>query len=238
MTPEEYEDLAAQMLRAEGWDARVTPYTHDFGVDVIAERAGTRLAVQAKMFGGANRPIAGTMVMQLHGAAAYADCSKAMIVTDGRVLDEAREIGGKLGIEIRFLPAVAHEPEPAASDAEGHVEAPALTFGRIWRDHVMPLAGTTLTRANGKSNEILRVDAGGLERRSSTGRPQKIDIEIFRWAIECMLRGETVSRDDINARYPKRASSGIALILTATPLFEQAKVGGRQALRMRRAPAV
>jgi len=238
MTPEEYEHLVAHVLRAEGWDAHVTPYTHDFGVDVIAERADTRLGVQVKMFGGANRPIAGTMIMQLHGAAAYADCSEAMIVTDGRVLDEAREIAGKLGIQIRLLPAVAPETVPMSARTQGHEERSGSTFGQVWRDHVMPLAGTTLARANGKTNEILRVDEGGLERRTSTGRPQRIDVEIFRWAIECMLRGETVSRGDINARYPGRASSGIALVLAAIPLFEETKVGGRQALRMRRTPAV
>src|SRR5579863_9780253 len=115
MTPEEYEHLVADSLRAEGWSATVTPYTHDFGVDVIAERDGVRLAVQAKMFGGANRPVSATMVTQLHGAAAYADCAEAMIVTDGRVLDEAQEVAEKLGIEIRSLPAVG--------SSEGELEA-------------------------------------------------------------------------------------------------------------------
>src|SRR5439155_5449361 len=99
MTPEEYEHLVADMLRTDGWKAEVTPYVHDFGVDVIAERDGTRLAVQAKMVAGANRPVAATMVTQLYGAAAYADCEKAMIGTGGRVVEEAREVASKLGSE-------------------------------------------------------------------------------------------------------------------------------------------
>jgi restriction system protein len=100
----------------------------------------------------------------------------------------------------------------------------------------VPLAGTTLTRTNGTANEILRVDDGGIERRSSNGRTQRIEIEIFRWAIERLLRGATVTRDEINVRYPGRASSGIMLILSQIPLFESVAVGRKQALRQRRTP--
>lgn len=234
MTPEEYEHHVAEVLRAEGWSASVTPYTHDFGVDVIAERDGRRLAVQAKMFGGANRPVAATMVRELYGAAAYADCSEAMIFTDGRVLEEAREVAAKLGIEIRSLPAVgavnASVPSPRAGDDE------ELSFGEVWRDYVMPMVGRTFTRSNGKTNTVLAVDNSCLERRTSTGRRQLINVEIFRWAIEKLLDGATVSRDDINARYPGRASSGIALILSYIPLFESTRIDGKECLRMRPKP--
>jgi restriction system protein len=104
MRPEQYEHHIARILRAEGWDAEVTPYQRDFGVDIIAERDGVRLSVQAKMWAGANRRVAEPEVMQLYGAAAYADCSKAMMVTDSEVLEPARRIAEKLGIEIRPVP--------------------------------------------------------------------------------------------------------------------------------------
>jgi hypothetical protein len=227
MTPEEYEQCVAEVLREEGWDARVTPHRRDFGIDIVAERGGVCLGVQVKMFGGSARPVTGRMVMELHGAAAYADCDEAMIVTNGRVLPEAEKIAKKLRIAIRFLSASAPAVQP--DDLHGH----GLSFGRVWTEHIVPLAGTTLTRANGTSNDIVRVDAGGLLRRSSTGRTQLIDIEIFRWAIERLLDGETVSRDEINAQYPKRASSGIALVLGAIPLFEAAAVSGVQVIRLR-----
>lgn len=227
VTPEDYEHFVADVLRNEGWDARVTPHKRDFGIDILAERGGTRLGVQVKMFGGSNRPVAGRMVMELYGAAAYAECDEALIVTDGRVLADATRIAEKLGIDIRVLPAKA-----------ASVAAPALavgqrrTFGQVWTEYVVPLAGTTLTRANGNSNDILRVDDGGLLRRTSNGRTQGIDIEIFRWAIERLLAGGAVSRDEINAQYPKRASSGIALVLCAIPLFESSMVGGAQVIRL------
>jgi hypothetical protein len=236
VTPEEYEHHVAEILREEGWEARVTPHRRDHGVDIVAERGGVRLAVQVKMFGDSNRPVAGKAVMELYGAAAYADCPTAVIATNGRVLPDAEAVAEKLGIEIRIIGGSA----PASSTKRSSVTAPATdgtaTFGAIWRDHVVPLAGTMLTRANGTANEILRVDDGGLERRSSNGRTQRIEIEIFRWAIERLLRGETVTRDEINAEYPGRASSGIVLVLSQVPLFEVIAVGRKQALRKRRAP--
>ena len=49
MTLEEDERPVANVLRDEGWAATVTPAVHDVGLDVIAERRGSRLGVQAKM---------------------------------------------------------------------------------------------------------------------------------------------------------------------------------------------
>jgi restriction endonuclease len=234
MDPEDYEHLVAHLLTEEGWEAHVTPYRRDFGLDVIAERRGIRLGVQVKMWAGANRRIAGPEVMQLHGAAAYEDCSKGMIVTDSAVLDHAREIAEKLGIEIRLVPSAGIEV-PASKAARAR---PAeLRFGQVWREHIVPLAGATLTRPNGKTNEILEVDWAGVVRRTSRGGKQRIDVEIFRWAIERLLHGETVSREEINDHYPRRASSGIALILSSVPLFESTRIDRKECLRLRTDPA-
>lgn len=237
MTPEAYEHHVANRLRSEGWDANVTPHRRDHGVDIVAERGGERLAVQAKMFGGSNRPVNAQVVMELYGAAAYADCATAMIATDGRVLRDAEKVAAKLGVSIRIVPATANgAPAVITSGIQTHTAEGPVTFGEVWQKHVVPLAGTTLTRPNGNANDILRVDTGGIERRTSSGRNQYIPIEIFRWAIEQLLDGATVTRAQINDRYAGRASSGITLILGAIPLFEAVTVGRLQALRLRRLP--
>jgi hypothetical protein len=76
------------------------------------------------------------------------------------------------------------------------------------------------------------VTPGGLVRRTSGGALQRIEIEIFRWVIERLLRGDTVLRDEINAQYAGRASSGIVLVLASLPMFESVKVGGKRGLRL------
>ncbi len=233
MTPEEYEYLVAEVLRSEGWDAHVTPYVRDYGLDVIAERDGRRLGVQAKMYGGANRSISVETVMLTYAAAACADCEEAMIATDSGVLENARKVADKLRVVIRALEATAQPRTIPPEVADGGRATQGLSFGEIWDTHFVPLAGRVLIRANGSSNEILKVDHAGLVRRTSTGRTQTIRIEIFRWAIEKLLRGETVSRDEINQNYPGRASSGIVLILSSIPIFDTIDVAGKQGIRIR-----
>ncbi len=229
MTPDEYEHHIGALLRADGWEATVTPYVGDHGIDVIAERDRRRLGVQAKTWAGANRKVNAALVMTVYGAAAYADCNEVMIATDAEVLPDARRVAAKLGVQLLFAQARASPPPSAAGmPATGS----ALTFGRVWTEQVAALQGRTLTRAGGGSNEILSVDGAGITRRTSNRRVQRIDIEIFRWVIERLIRGETVAREEINEQYNGRASSGIMLILSSLPLFELVKLGRRQALRL------
>lgn len=160
--------------------------------------------------------------MELHGAADLAGCSESMIATNGALLDDAEWIADKLGVQVRHVPATAHAAEARAE----------WTFGRIWNEHACALVGRTLSRPDGTCNEIVRVDEAGLVRRTSGGALQRIEIEIFRWVIERLLRGDTVLRDEINAQYAGRASSGIVLVLASLPMFESVKVGGKRGLRL------
>ena len=231
MKPTEYEHYVADLLRAEGWAARVTPPNRDFELDIICEQPGRCLGVQVKMY-GTGRPINTQMVMQLHGAAAYQDCAEMMIATNGRVLDDARRVAEKVGVEIRHVPV----PTPGTRRATPEPgERTALDFDRLWEDQVMPFAGQVLTRPNGTTNEILTVDWTGITRRTSNGSIGTIDIEIFRWTVERLLDGDVVLREEINDQYPKRASSGVMLVLSTLPLFTTVKVSGKTGLRMREA---
>ncbi len=73
MTPEEDERLGANALRDESRAATVTPAVHDPELDVIAERRGSRLGVEAKMVLQANRPVHAAIIVQTYGAAVCTD---------------------------------------------------------------------------------------------------------------------------------------------------------------------
>jgi len=200
------------------------PYTHDLGVDVFAHRNAERLAVQAKMYGGTNRPVNHEQIMQLHGAAAYFDCTGAVLATNGVLTEDATRVAQKLNVRVMNVPA------PGGRSVSGGATS-AGDFDSIWEQYVMPLAGRTLTRPDGSSNTIVSVDWAGLKRITSSGKSQFIKIEIFRLAIERVLRDGAITRDEINQHYTDRASSGITLILAEVPLFE---VGGRpQTVRLK-----
>jgi hypothetical protein len=228
MTPEEYEHHVAAVLRAEGWDAQVTPVGRDLGLDVIAKFGDRRLGVQVKMYGGSTRRVNSEVALHLYGAAAYADCSECMIATNGDVQPDAVQIANKLGIEIRHIPANHGDPHTGRSAGSSE-----LNFGAIWSRDVKQLEGLILRRADGKTNLIERVDGAGITRRTSSGASQRIRIETIRWAIERLLAGETVTRDEINQRDPKRVSSGVMLVLVSLPMFEAATIGRALVVRLR-----
>lgn len=224
MTPHEFEEAVAARLQAAGYATELGPGVGDYGVDVFATRDGDRYAVQAKMFGGTTRPVNRQMVMELHGAAAYFDCVGAMLATDGRILVDAAAVAKKLGIRILDMGgAWTEQPGPSTShrrSQESPEPASGLDFVTIWERHVVPLAGVTLTRPDGSSNTIVKVDWSGVERITSNGERGRIKIEIFKWAVDRILRDGSVTRTEINDEYQGRASSGVILILAQVPLFE------------------
>ncbi len=218
-----YEHRVARILQDEGWQTTVAAPGRDGGVDVIAEKAGRRLGVQVKMY-GSGRPVNAQIVRELFGAASERDCNEFMIATDGRLTQEAHTAADKLGVQVRLIPATgAVDPR-----------SPATTtgFDDVWRKHVVPLQGRTLTRKNGSTNEILKVHGGGVLRRTSGGDPHLLKIEIFRWTVERLLAGHTVTRKEINERYTGRGSSGVYLILASAPIFGEVRVGGLMALKL------
>jgi len=228
MNPTEHEQQVARLLRQEGWTAAVTPPAADGGVDVIAEQPDRKLGVQAKMYGAAGRVVNQQVIHELFGAASAQGCNEFMLATDAAVSTDARASAERLGVEIRTIAAMPTAVEELAGSAS---RTDRLDFGLVWH-HIADLAGQTLSRHGGTSNQILAVDGGGVIRLTSGGTRQRLEIEVFRWAVERLLAGEIVTRDEINQHYVKRGSSGVVLILAAFPMFETTKLEGKLALRL------
>lgn len=217
MKPYEFEQLVCDHYRQKGYRVQTTSASNDYGIDVFAEKKGEKIAVQVKMYGGSTRKVNRQTMMELYGAAAYFDCTKAVLATDGEVLTDAKEVAHKLGIDILFIQPDRKISMPSASSAEWSLA------DIIWEKYIMPLAGKTLTRDNGKTNRIVNVDWSGIERITSNGKHQKIGIEIFRFTMDRLFTTGRITRDEINQNYAKRASSGIVLILSQAPCFRLVK---------------
>ncbi len=208
MTSDQYEKFVADFFRNKNYEAEQTPSTNDYGVDVFLEKDGVKYAVQVKMYGDSSRKINRQMVMELYGAKDYFDCEKGIMVTDGVIIDNAQEVANKLDIEVLFL-------LPTNIDYNSE----KTEFDEIWENHIKLLEGKTIYRKNGKTNKIIRVDSGCIERETSNGNRQKIDFEIFKKTINHILSFGSITRQKINEEYSKRASSGIVLILSQLPMF-------------------
>lgn len=116
-------------------------------------------------------------------------------------------------------------PTLLATGAVTRPAAPGQDFATIWEQHVMPLAWRRLDRRDGTSNTVVAVDWSGVQRITSSGRPQFIKIEIFEWAVNRILSRGWVERDEINQEHLGRASSAIVLILSQVPLFRLVGAG-------------
>lgn len=228
ITPSEYEKRVAVHFRELGYSTEVTSYTNDYGLDVLAEKDGERIAVQAKVYGHTSRQVNRQMIMELHGVKDYFDCDRAVLATDGIVRRDAKEVAAKLGVEILNLSAepakgevvpVTHATQSMAHAISEDDKPSEMAFERIWLEHVMPLEGKVLHSTGGRTNTILSVDWSGVERVTSTGRKDRIEIEIFKLSINHLLRYGVITRDEINQNYAKRASSGVILVLSQVPLF-------------------
>lgn len=213
MNPKEFEDMVCEHFRRQGYTAETTPDSGDYGVDVFAFKGKEKIAVQAKMYGAGTRKINRQMVMELHGAKDYFRCTKAMIATDGILIPDALEVANKLSIEIlKFTHEIINTQKKIVSNIK--------TFESIWGNYILPLQGKILYRKNGESNQIVKTDWSEINRITSNGKKSKIKIEIFKLAINKLLKDGFVTRDWINQNYSGRASSGIILILSQVPFFK------------------
>ena len=214
MTSIEYELAVAKQYEMEGFKVRHVGKSNDYGVDIIAEREREKVAIQAKMYGGGSRSVNREMVFHLYAAKDYFDCTRAALVTDGEVLTNAREAALKLRVELRhFVVGTACHAVSAATGA-------TTLFDQIWASYVKNLEGKEISSGDGRSNFIRRVDWSGVERVTSNGKTNRIEIEIFRWAVTRLEQLGVVLRDEINQEYKKRASSGVIRILSQVPMFE------------------
>ncbi len=213
MRPDEYEHFVAEHFEAKGYRTTVSQYSNDYGVDIFATKGKEKIAIQAKMFGGSSRPINRQMVMELHGAKDYFACTKAIIATDGRIIENAMEVAKKLKIEILNVPAIRTKIITKKSTKSN-------SFENIWEKYVIPMEGRTIKRPDGKTNKIEKVDWSGIQRITSNGKPQRIKIEIFKKTINHLLENGEITRSYINEEFKDRASSGIVLILGQIGIFE------------------
>lgn len=213
MNPKQFEELVCEHFRQKGYEAETTSYSNDYGVDVFATKGKEKIAVQAKMYGSGTRKINRQMVMELHGAKDYFDCTKAVIATDGVLLSDALEVALKLKIDILTIDASTSLTKPKKSNND-------KTFEGIWEKYIIPLQGKTLIRDSGETNKIVKVNWSEVERITSNGNKGKIKVEIFKQAINKLITDGSITRDYINQNYVGRASSGVILILSQVPFFQ------------------
>ena len=89
MSGVEFEGFVAAQLRTSGWAVEHTAGSGDYGVDLIAARDGTRMAVQCKRQG---KPVGVAAVQQVVAGAAHHRCDRTVVVTNQAFTKAARQL--------------------------------------------------------------------------------------------------------------------------------------------------
>jgi restriction system protein len=79
MSGVEFEEFVAAQLRTRGWSVIRTASTGDYGVDLIAKKDGTCMAVQCKRLA---RAVGVAAVQQVVAGARHHGCNQAVVVTN------------------------------------------------------------------------------------------------------------------------------------------------------------
>lgn len=78
MSPEEFEHYCAAVLREMKWKARVTQVSGDQGVDIVADKRGTRIVIQCKKY---SKPVGNRAVQEIVAAIAHEGAQRGVVVT-------------------------------------------------------------------------------------------------------------------------------------------------------------
>lgn len=97
MSGTEFEQLLLVHFQAQGYTGMLTPTTSDYGADLVLEKAGTRVVVQAKRYRGV---VGIEAVQQIIGAVRYYSADRGMVVTNSVFTENAAQLAQVNGIEL------------------------------------------------------------------------------------------------------------------------------------------
>ncbi|MGE4522024.1 MAG: restriction endonuclease [Acetobacter sp.] len=109
MSPFDYEQHCALILRNAGWDAHATQKSGDQGADVIARKGNVRIVVQCKLYSGT---VGNDAVQQAFAAQNFQGASGAIVATNSTFSQSARQVAATTGVILAHhtqLPTAAEE---------------------------------------------------------------------------------------------------------------------------------
>lgn len=92
-----FEGFLKDVFEELGFQVETTKTSGDQGVDLIAVRGHTRIAVQAK---GYSESVGNRAVQEAHTGMAYYRCSQCAVVTNSAFTTSARELAGRIGCRL------------------------------------------------------------------------------------------------------------------------------------------
>lgn len=95
LDPIEFEHYCADMLRNDGWDARVTQASGDQGIDVIANYGNVKAVFQCKKYG---QPVGNGAVQEIAAGKQHEQADIAAVVSNATFTPSAKQLAGTTGV--------------------------------------------------------------------------------------------------------------------------------------------
>lgn len=89
MEPLAFEYFIRDLFKGNGYQAKVTPATKDFGADVIAKKGKEVLAIQVKHRNSSDWYVSNDSVQQVVSSMAIYKANRSMVITNGTFTDHA-----------------------------------------------------------------------------------------------------------------------------------------------------
>jgi len=93
----EFEKALGQIFKTQGYTVQETPASNDYGADLLLEKFGRKIAVQAKRYEGT---VPNRAIQEAHTAKEYYDCDEAWIVTQSNLSNNSTKMANKLKVKI------------------------------------------------------------------------------------------------------------------------------------------
>lgn len=97
MTGREFEQFLATLYEYYGYTVLLTQQSNDFGADLILEKRGRRIAVQAKRY---KNKVGLRAVQEVHSAMAMYDASEGWVVTNHYFTKPAQQLAEKTNVQL------------------------------------------------------------------------------------------------------------------------------------------
>jgi len=95
MMPQDFERWCTKAISSNGWSASITKATGDQGADVIAEKDGTRLVFQCKLY---NTPVGNKAVQEAFAAQHHYRAKASAVVTNAAFTPSAIALAATTGV--------------------------------------------------------------------------------------------------------------------------------------------
>ena len=96
MDGEEFERHCAELLKEAGFGhVEITPPSHDFGADILADRDGISYAFQCKYY---DKPVGVHAVQEVYAGRDYYGCMVGVVITNNTFTAPAKELAESLKI--------------------------------------------------------------------------------------------------------------------------------------------